>query len=235
MNTSFSRMMHAVAKGTAACSLLLGAHGAWADADISVQPGGTPMQATANVDLSVVVPQLLIFGVGAVGDAIADVQWTMDNAAGAGVGDDQTYSGAAAPFTAPDPYAASATAAILANGGAGSSVSGNQADLPVFLFSNSGADVTITTSVTGGPTGGGTVDALDHDTIGGATIPISDFAGGDGGSIAHPTLTDGSSAPTTHTGGVVNLSDTWTYTYTPSTVPAAGTYEARVTYVASTP
>lgn len=229
--------MRQIARFGGVCALALSLpviQSAWADADISVQPSGNPMQATANVDLSVVVPQLLIFGVGAVGTTIADVQWTIDNAAGAGIGDDQTYSGAAAPFTAPAPYAAGATAAVT-NGGTGASVSGNQADLPVFLFSNSGSDVTITIGVEGGPAGGGTVNALDHDSVPATTIPISDFTSGGGGSINHPALADGTSVATAHSGGIVNAADTWTYAYTPSTVPAAGTYEARVTYVASTP
>jgi hypothetical protein len=222
------------ARTAGVCLLSLSAGTAFGDADIAVQPSGTPLEATANVDLSVVVPQLLIFGVGAVGDSVAQLQWTVDNAAGAAIGDNQSYSGAAAPFTAPAPFSTTATAAVVANGGAGSSATGNQADLPVFLFSNSGSDVTITTAVSGGATGGGTVDALDHQSLA-ITIPISSFTGGDGGVISHPALSTTSSAITAHTGGIVNLADTWTYSYTPASVPAAGTYEARVSYVASTP
>ncbi|MEM1434957.1 MAG: hypothetical protein AAGG11_12930 [Pseudomonadota bacterium] len=208
---------------------------ALADADIAVQPAGTALQATANVDLSVVVPQILVFGVGASGDDIASVQWTVDNAAGVAAGNNQSYSGTAAPFTAPAPLSTAATAAVVANGGTGASAAGDQADLPVFLFSNSGSDVTITTSVSGGATGGGSINALDHESIAGATIPITSFTGGDGGVITQPTLSDSASAATAHSSGIVNLSDTWTYSFTPASIPAAGTYEARVTYVASTP
>ncbi len=214
--------------------LVCNSSGAFADADIAVQPAGTALEATANVDLCVVVPQILIFGVGASADAVAKLQWTIDNAAGAAVGNNASYAGAAAPFTAPAPFNTTATAAVTANGGTGASATGNQADLPVFLFSNSGSDVTITTSVAGGATGGGTVDALDHQTAGN-TIPISSFTGGDGGIITQPTLSNTSSAATAHTAGIVNLADTWTYSYTPATIPPSGTYEARVTYVASTP
>jgi len=223
-----------IARTASVCLLSLSAGTALGDADIAVQPSGTPLEATANVDLSVVVPQILIFGVGANGDSIAQLQWTIDNAAGAAVGNNQSYAGAAAPFAAPAPFSTTATAAVVANGGAGSSATGNQADLPVYVFSNSGSDVTITTAVSGGATGGGTVDALDHQTLA-LTIPISSFTGGDGGVISHPALTSTSSAVTAHTAGVVNLADTWTYSYTPASVPAAGTYEARVSYVASTP
>ena len=215
--------------------LCAGAVNSLADADIAVQPSGTALEATANVDLCVVVPQILVFGVGAGTDDVAKLRWTIDNAAGVGLGNNQSYSGVAAPFTAPAPFSAAATAEVVANGGASSSEAGNQADLPVFLFSNSGADVTITTSVSGGVTGGGTVDALDHQSLAGRTIPISSFTAGDGGSIAHPALANASSAATAHTDGIVNLADTWTYSYTPASIPTSGTYEARVTYVASTP
>lgn len=215
--------------------ICVGAVNSLADADIAVQPVGTALEATANVDLCVVVPQILVFGVGAGTDDVAKLRWTIDNAAGVATGNNQSYSGAAAPFTAPAPFSAAATAEVVANGGALASEAGNQANLPVFLFSNSGADVTITTAISGGATGGGTVDALDHQSIAGTNIPISSFTAADGGSIIHPALTNASSAATAHTSGIVNLADTWTYSYTPATIPTAGTYEARVTYVASTP
>ena len=151
-----------IARLAGACALTMSAGVALADADIAVQPSGTALAATANVDISVVVPQVLIFGVGAVGDSIAQLQWTVNDAAGVSAGNNQSYSGAAAPFTSPAPLSNSATAAIVANGGTGASAATNQASLPVFLFSNSGGDVTITTSVSGGATGSGTTDALDH-------------------------------------------------------------------------
>ena len=206
-----------------------------ADADIAVQPVGTALEATANVDLCVVVPQILVFGIGAGTDDVAKLRWTIDNAAGVVAGNNQSYSGAAAPFTAPAPFSVAATAEVVSNGGTASSAAGNQADLPVFLFSNSGADVTITTSVSGGVTGGGTLNALDHQSIAGTTIPITSFTSGNAGSIVHPPLSNASSADTVHSDGIINLADTWTYSYTPASIPTAGTYEARVTYVASTP
>lgn len=224
-----------VAVFTSAAALSFTSSVGLADADIAVQPTGTALQATANVDLSVVVPQILVFGVGAAGDDIASLRWTVDNAAGVAVGNNQSYGGAVAPFTAPAPFSTTATAEVVTNGGTGSSAAGNQADLPVFLFSNSGSDVTITTSVSGGATGGGSVNALDHQSIAGATIPITSFTAGDGGVITQPALSDTSSAATAHSSGIVNLADTWTYSYTPASIPASGTYEARVTYVASTP
>lgn len=206
-----------------------------ADADIAVQPVGTATEATTNVDICVIVPEILIFGVGDVGDAIAKLSWTVASADGAGVGNNQTYSGARGAFTAPAPFDTAVTAAVVSDGGPGSSATLATANLPVFLFSNNGTDVTITSSTSGGPTGGGTADALDNADVAGQTIPIADFTQADGGSISHPPLATGSTADTAHTGGIVNLADTWSYTYAPSTIPVAGTYEARITYTAAQP
>jgi len=222
--------------GVLACSIAaLSAPNVFADADIAVQPSGTALEATTNVDLCVVVPRVLIFGVGDVADDVAKLRWTIDNAAGVAVGNNQSYSGTPGTFTPPAPFNTAAVAEVVSGGGAGSGATANVAELPVFLFSNSGADVEITTTVSGGATGGGTVDALDHDTVAATTIPIASFTAGDGGVIAQPALANNQVATTAHTAGIVNLADTWTYEYTPATIPTAGTYEARVTYVAATP
>ena len=207
-----------------------------ADADIGVQDPGDPVEATTNVDLTVIVPEILIFGLGAVGDAVAEISWTLDNEEGVGIGNNQTYSGSPAPFTAPSPYDAVAQAAIEANGGTGSSAAGNTATLPVFLFSNNGSDVTITASISGGVSGGGTADVLEHSTLSN-TIPIADFTAGQTGSILHPDISQGTgeTADTPATSGIVNLAGSWTYSYSPSGTPVAGEYNGRVTYVAAQP
>ena len=207
-----------------------------ADADIGVQASGTAVSATTNVDLRVVIPEILIFGLGPVGTTVSQVTWTVNAAATASTGNNQTYSGASAPFTAPAPYNTAATAAIV-NGGTGASAATNTATLPVFLFSNNGSDVTITASVSGGVGGGGTADELTHPTLSN-TIPISDFTAGQTGSILHPDISQGTgeTADTAETDGIVNLAGSWTYAYTPSTPLApAGTYSGRVTYVAAQP
>jgi len=216
--------------------LLCSSTNLFADADIAVQTTDDPLEATANVDLCVVVPQILIFGVGENADTVAKLQWTHTNAAAGGIlgNDNETYTGALTPFTAPAPLNAVANVAITNDGGNGTATA-NVAELPVFLFSNSGENVTITSTISGGATGGGTVDALDHDTTAGLTIPIANFSSGSSTIIPQPALTNNSSAVTVHTDGIVNATDTWSYTYTNPAVPAAGTYEARVTYVASTP
>ncbi len=206
-----------------------------ADADIAVQPAGTPLEATTNVDLRVIVPELLIFGVGPVGDTISRITWTMADAAGTAVGNNQTYSGAPGAFTAPAPYSATPTATIE-NGGTGASALGNTATLPVFLFSNNGSDVTITSTVAGGD-GTGAADVLEETGTTTLTIPIADFAAGQTGAILQPDFSAGgtNSQDTPQTDGIVNLAGDWTYTYSPAAIPQAGTYEARVTYVAAQP
>jgi len=223
--------------GILACTIsaLSASTNVFADADIAVQPTGTALEATTNVDLCVVVPRVLIFGVGAVADDVAKLRWTIDNAAGVAVGNNQSYSGAPGTFAPPAPLGATAIAEVV-SGGPDVNTADNIAELPVFLFSNSGADVVITTTVSGGTAGSGTVDALDHDTLPATTIPITLFTAGDGGVITQPTLANNQVATTAHAAGIVNLADVWTYEYNPAaTPPAGGTYEARVTYVAATP
>lgn len=219
----------------ASISALFSSH-VYADADIAVQPSGTATEATANVDICVVVPEILIFGVGAIGTSIAKVIWTYAPASGTSGQNNVSYTDGLPPFTAPAPFT-SALISSLTNGGTGATGTGlTTATLPVYLFSNNGTDVTITVDdISGGTGGGGTADALDPVTNGAGTIPISDFASGDGGSISHPSLTTGSTADTSETNGIVNLADTWTYAYTPGATPVAGTYDARITYIAAQP
>lgn len=205
-----------------------------ADADISVQPFGGTTEATANVDICIVVPEILIFGVGETGDTISKIRWEIATASGATTGNNQTYAGAAGAFTAPDPFSTAVTSTVPVGGGAAGTVSGGPTvTLPVFLFSN-GGDVTITATVGGGNIGGGAADVLES-AAGNTPIPIAEIVSGQAGNIIHPALATGTAATTVATDGVVNLDDEWTYTYTPVTIPAAGTYEARITYVATQP
>lgn len=198
-----------------------------ADADISVTTSGSS-SATANVDISVVVPQVLVFGVGAFGTDIASLQWTLPDNAG-----NNPFPGAFPPSTAAAFGDADAT--VLANGDAGAltaSATDNTATLPVYMFSNSGVDVNIAYSAAG--TGGAsTANALTSATNS-SSIPMSDFTLTDAGNIAHPNP---SSASTTVTAGgaVISTTDAWTYSFAPSATYLSGTYEGRITYVASTP
>lgn len=212
--------------------LTVGSQVVYADADIAVQDAGATALATTNVDLCVTVPTVLIFGVGDVGATVSKLNWTFDTVETTAANtNNQPYSGANS-FTGTDPFDSTVTAEITT--GVSGTESTNQVALPVFVFSNSGDSVLITSSVSGGPTGGPDADVLIDATTG-TTIPISSFSAGASTAIQQPALVDGSTATVPHASGIVNTADTWTYSYSPSTIPAAGFYEARVTYVASTP
>ncbi|MFQ5757161.1 MAG: hypothetical protein ACE5H7_13875 [Acidiferrobacterales bacterium] len=57
------------------------------------------------------------------------------------------------------------------------------------------------------------------------------------GSMTAPTLQNGGVTNEVYpaTGSIVNLTDTWTYTYANTTVPAVGTYTGTATYTAAIP
>lgn len=192
----------------------------FADADISVQSPAAAMQATANVDLVVNVPDILTFGVGDVGAAVAELTW--NTVGGVGNGNDQTYNATGAP--------ASSEQVSISNGGVGSTAVTNVATLPVFLYSNKGTNVTIAAAVLGAD---GTSDALDHTTLT-DTIPMTDFAlGQTGANITHPT--SASSTVVSPVSGIVDLTDAWTYEYNHNASRVSGSYLARITYTATTP
>jgi hypothetical protein len=204
---------------------LLSATEVLADADIALQTGGVATEATAHVDISVVVPEILIFGVGETGDPVTKLKWTSAISAAAAQVDvnNQTFSGQASDFI-------SEPVVTIENGGTGSSTANNVATLPVFLFSNSGNDVTISFSMAGGATGGGTANVLE--SASGGTIPVTDFSVASGaGAILHPAGSGVASASANQ--GVISATDTWSYTYTPTVTPKKGNYEARITYIAS--
>lgn len=93
-----------------------------------------------------------------------------------------------------------------------------------------GGDVALNTALTNPASG--------LDDGGGNFIAWDEIDTADGGTMTAPTLQNGGVATVTYTAaanGVVNLSDTWTYTYANTTVPGAGTYTGRATYTASLP
>lgn len=223
-------------KAALAAGFVFFSSGAMADADIAIGTGS--LSTTANVDFCVIVPQVLIFGVGPVGDTIAKIEWTLsvDSANPATAFAGATYNGTSTPeFTDPLPFSTTPST-MITDGGNGSSVNGATATLPVYIFSNAG-DVNIT-SVAAGSDGTGTVDFLDNSTSS-TTVPMSEIAvAASAGSPAHPgatAVTTTTVATTAATNGVVNTDGTWEYTYTPATIPAAGTYEGRITYTAVSP
>lgn len=136
------------------------------------------------------------------------------------------------------------------------------AGIDLVQFAPAAASVGNSTPVvgTGGDLTGGAVTASVIGNGGNVSLGASTVAAmsnGSGGTIswtqigttssnpllAAPVLADGASAPVSvaATGGVVNQSSTWTYSYANSVTPAAGTYggvginNGRVTYTASLP
>lgn len=212
---------------------------ALADADIGIETDSTAAnspQATANVDFCIVVPEVLIFGIGEAGDDISKICWNCGvDGFGAGstlnTGNNQSYDSTLPPFTDPAPFA-SADVASVENGAVDEG--GAVASVPVYLFYNGGQDVTITVT-TKGKDGTGTQDQLDHQTTT-DTIAVTEITPAiKSGDIPIPAaLTTGTSSTYTNA-GVINAKGEWQYTYAPATIPVAGTYEARATYVASAP
>ena len=99
-------------------------------------------------------------------------------------------------------------------------------DVEVRLISNVG-NIDIT-SATAGPLASG----ADQISFGAITT------GSQNGNIAAPTLIDaGNDSVTINTANqIINLSDTWQYTYDPGgVIPAAGTYTGTATYTAAAP
>ena len=68
------------------------------------------------------------------------------------------------------------------------------------------------------------------------TIPYTDITTTASGSLTPPALQSGDTTSTiTATSGSISETDTWTYTYEPSSLPAAADYTGFVTYTAATP
>lgn len=89
----------------------------------------------------------------------------------------------------------------------------------VKIFSNAG-DISLARS------GADLTDAVSSETI-----PLSDISVvATNSDIEEPGAT---SSTASATNGVVNLTDTWTYTFTATSMYAAGTYETQLTYTAT--
>lgn len=209
-----------------------------ADADISTtKPGKGGLEAAAHVDLEVFVPEILIFGVGATGDKIAKLRWTHAVTGAGELGSNgNTYSGAAGAFGKEDFYGLP-TAEEPVNGGDGAGFDKNTAVLPVFLYSNYGKDIVIQATTFGGiEAGAGQKDVLVNESNK-DVIQVTDFAVEVKGDIKHPaTLAGGATATTAaNKAGIINLDGLWSYTYTPTSTPRAGIYQARIQYVAAQP
>ncbi len=92
------------------------------------------------------------------------------------------------------------------------------------LLSNlSGTDVQISATGVGTFTNG--ADTIPYTTIGATTTPV------DGTGIAMPAA--GSATTVPPTGGIINESGTWSYTFSNATVYRAGTYAGSIQYTAT--
>ena len=176
-----------------------------------------PTAISNNINLKVIVPEVLIFKVGDLGNTINTVTWTLSPSGFAPLQSDPDYSGSV-PFTATDFDAPGVT-----------NDETNNADgvLNVYAFGNDG-DINITSTATNG-------DTLDATS--GETIPLSDISvTGD----SHPTngtsgLNGGTDGTVAAIARVAELNTTWEYAYVPTTTPASGTYDTVITYTASMP
>ncbi|MDO8903122.1 hypothetical protein [Hydrogenophaga sp.] len=161
--------------------------------------------ATARLDLRVVIPRVLFLGVGT-GSATP--------LATNGAVNTLTFDFTSNPLA----VGTGAAAGLISNDGptpAGAAI-------PVRVFGNDG-QVTITAT---NPT------VL---TSGTDTIPFSQLTvTSDNTAFAAPTFGGGTSAPTA-AGRVTNQTANWTYSYANTAEPAFGTYTGRVTYTATMP
>ena len=124
----------------------------------------------------------------------------------------------------------------IATPGAGGAVNATSGPVNVAVRGNNG-NIDLTASHVGA---GGLADGS------GEFISMTTITGtSGGGGIGHPTFVDnGTSAPVVVTPNVgtkiTNRTDTWTFSYSNATIPAAGTYgtqanQGRVTYTATMP
>jgi len=203
------RNILAVAVGAA---LALNAFSAFAES--SSAAGGTGGSTSANLDFRLTIPKFLRLQVGTVGVGNIDL---ID--------------------FAPTVAQLATTPSTVVNATAGSGDLGNGA-VTVSVQANPNTDVVnLTYTTTAANLSDGGTNTVPWSTIGVAT------SGADAASLTHPaTLADGSAgdvnvvAPVTVTGGVINLSAIWTYTWNDGgTIYPAATYTGRVAYRISTP
>lgn len=182
------------------------ASSAVAESNISASAGTTSLSTSASLKFKVLVPRILYLRVGSVGSTIDEVTFTVGLAAPL---DDLSSDIDNVPYSAAIPPASGGAATVT--GGA----------VAVQLWNNVGS---VDLNCAG--------DALSN---GSDNIPLADIKVTDGGTLDHPGTDLGCGSISVGSAGVTNLSDTWTYSYTPTTLPATGTYTTEITYTASQP
>ncbi|HPE58988.1 MAG: hypothetical protein KDI15_06695 [Thiothrix sp.] len=199
-------------------ALMLASNGLFAEAGISYTTGATSTleSVKADVKFKITIPKLMILRVGDWAGTVNTVEWTY--AFGSGL------TGPTANATEDHWNGANAT-----TGTDVSETSPNSLD--VWAFGNTGGSLKLTAASTDFALEAGT------GTAGGNKPKLSEITAvntnGTTNGITHPTLTDASTSSDItlpHSNGIVSLKDKWTYTYTPTATPSAGTYNASVIY-----
>ena len=195
-----------------------------ADAEIVVGGGN----ASAQVDFRIIIPEILIFGVGDLGATVTEVTWTTAPTAGpwTTTPDGTGGSAFANPLGGTTPTASFTNGGTCSYAGETCAVSGDTASIPVFLFSNSGRDVEITAAT---PDFTGT--APNTDTIVTTDITTAE----DNSNLINPGLNGTETVAAA--AAVINRVDRWTFQYVPSTTTSvtADTYSTSAEYTVSSP
>jgi hypothetical protein len=214
MNTKLSKLFVATS--------LVFAGAAMAEQTIGVQSAPTVAKATARVDVSVVVPNIVILRVGVNDGSIASVAFTVAPTGGTLGTDSLTYTGAVPPvFATPTIVMTNppGSTGILITDAWTNATAGAQ------LTCALSAHPTIATGFAIGATTAAGVPGTDTITVSGTTA------------LAHPGANLTGCTGTFATAPITKLAPhagTFTYAFTGAATTAAGSYGNRVTYTATT-
>lgn len=192
------------------------------EAGLSAAIGPVAAPVTANVNFEVNVAKIMLLRVGDWGDTANKISW--NNGFNSGLTDPKINTAATK-----DDWDKTATAnQITATDDETETDKAGDGALKVAAYSNIGSDLTLrAVAVEFLPVGGGALP------VGGPTLSNITVTNTDG-SISHPDFNDANGITLSPTAGVINLEDTWSYTYTPAANTAGGEYTASVVYTLAT-
>ncbi len=204
-----------VTVGAALAAVLIGASmfvsgDAHARSSLSATTAAGAQQASASVGVSVQVPRILYFRLGAAGAEVNTVRFDVRLAAPLNTlpSNDVVYGGVLPPRTR--------ASARADDDGA------SDGNLSVRVWTNSGS---VSLDCAGAPLTAGTQQ-----------IPLSAIrVTSSNTTLAHPGTSLSCAARSVGAAGTNDLRANWRYRYTPTVLPAAGTYSTTVTYTASQP
>jgi hypothetical protein len=202
---------------------LVFAGAAMAEQTIGIQTvAATPAIATARVQVSVVVPKIVILRVGDANATIATVAFTVaPNGAPAGPGNSLAYTGAIPP--------------VFTTTVATTNPTGTTGVLVADAWTNATNGASLTCALSAHPTVGLTAFAIGATTAAG--VPGTDTITVSGSVLGHPgaNLTGCTGTPATAPiAKLSTLTGTYTYGFTGAATTAAGSYGNTVTYTATT-